>query len=95
MVQCLKERSLCDMVFVSWSCSAAANFASRDMNVNTDLLNELIGVDGDTQSMISYINSSETDICLVAIDFAGLSTNIGDLQNFFNIHQKLTTVIID
>lgn len=49
MVQCLKERSLCDMVFVSWSCSATAEFASRDMNVNTDLLNELIGVDGDTQ----------------------------------------------
>ncbi|KAI8885151.1 hypothetical protein K501DRAFT_332163 [Backusella circina FSU 941] len=54
------------------------------MNVNTDLLNELIGVAGDTQSVISYINSSETDICLVAIDFAGLSTNIGDLQSFFN-----------
>ncbi|CAO3685246.1 unnamed protein product [Rhizopus stolonifer] len=83
IVQCLKERPLCDMVFVSWSCSADANFSSRDMNGNTDLLNELIGVDGDTQSMISYINSSETDVCLVAIDFAGLSTNIGDLQNFF------------
>ncbi|KAI8067025.1 uncharacterized protein B0P05DRAFT_475591 [Gilbertella persicaria] len=83
MVQCLKERSLCDTVFVSWSCSAAANIASRDMNVNPDLLTDLIGVKGDTQSMISYINSSVTDICLVAIDFAGLSTNVGDLQNFF------------
>ncbi|KAI9362748.1 hypothetical protein BD770DRAFT_359592 [Pilaira anomala] len=64
------------------SCFAAADFASRDINVNTDLLNELIGVDGDRLilifllAMISYINSSETDICLVAIDFAGLSTNI-------------------
>ncbi|KAI7907299.1 uncharacterized protein BX663DRAFT_426190, partial [Cokeromyces recurvatus] len=43
----------------------------------------------------SYINSSETEVCLVAIDFARLSTNIGDLQNFFNVHKKLTTVIID
>ncbi|KAG0806776.1 hypothetical protein G6F16_010999 [Rhizopus arrhizus] len=92
MVQCLKERSLCDMVFVSWSCSADSNFSSRDMNDSTDLLNELTGVDGDIQSMISYISSSETDVCLVAIDFAGLSTNIGDLQNFFNGHKKLTTV---
>lgn len=49
MVQCLKERSLCDTVFVSWSCSAAANIASRDMNVNPDLLTDLIGVKGDTQ----------------------------------------------
>ncbi|KAI8067027.1 uncharacterized protein B0P05DRAFT_208143 [Gilbertella persicaria] len=95
MVQCLKERSLCDTVFVSWSCSAAANIASRDMNVNPDLLTDLIGVKGDTQSMISYINSSVTDICLVAIDFAGLSTNVGDLQNFFNTHKKLKTVLID
>lgn len=49
MVECLKNRSLCDMVFVSWSCSATSEFASRDMNVNNNLLNELIGVDGDTQ----------------------------------------------
>jgi len=89
MVQCLKERSLCDTVFVSWSCSAATNIASRDMNVNPDLLTHLIGVKGTTLilifflAMISYINSSVTDICLVAIDFAGLSTNVGDLQNFF------------
>ncbi|CAO0791683.1 unnamed protein product [Mucor circinelloides] len=46
-------------------------------------------------AMISYINSSVTDICLVAIDFAGLSTNVGDLQNFFNTHKKLKTVLID
>lgn len=55
MVQCLKERSLCDMVFVSWSCSADANFSSRDMNGNTDLVNELTGVDGDTQCKTYYI----------------------------------------
>lgn len=27
-------------------------------------------------AMLSYINSSEIDVCLVAIDFAGLSTSI-------------------
>lgn len=55
MVQCLKERSLCDMVFVSWSCSADSNFSSRDMNDSTDLLNELTGVDGDIQCKMYYI----------------------------------------
>lgn len=43
------------MVFVSWSCSAAADFASRDMNDNTDLLNGLIGVDGNTQCKTYYV----------------------------------------
>lgn len=37
------------MIFVSWSCSAANTFASRDVNGNTDLLNELISVDGNAQ----------------------------------------------
>lgn len=56
--------------------------------------------------MIFYINSSEKDICLVAIDFAGLSMNTGDSQSYFKLnyihfqhifastHKKLTTVII-
>ncbi|KAI7896737.1 uncharacterized protein EV154DRAFT_490691 [Mucor mucedo] len=89
MVQCLKERSLCDKVFVSCSCSAGDELTSRDMNANTvGLLNELIGVDGDTQSMLSYINSSEIDICLVVIDFAGLSTNKNDIHRFFSIHKN-------
>lgn len=38
-------------------------------------------------AMISHINSSVTDVCLVAIDFAGLSTNVGDLQSKFNCIQ--------
>jgi hypothetical protein len=49
MAQCLKERSLCDMIFVSWSCSASDVFASRDVNDNPSLLKEQIGVDGNTQ----------------------------------------------
>ncbi|KAI7906467.1 uncharacterized protein BX663DRAFT_427854 [Cokeromyces recurvatus] len=67
------------MIFVSWSCSVSDTFASRNVNDNTDLLNELISVDGNAQSMIPYINSSEEGICLVVIYFAGLSTNTGDL----------------
>lgn len=57
--------------------------------------------------MIFYINSFEKDICFVAIDFAGLSTNTGDSQSYFKLnyihfqhifastHKKLTAVIID
>lgn len=52
MVQGLKERSLCDMVFVSWSCSAADILVSRDMNDNTDLSSGLVDVDGNTQCKI-------------------------------------------
>ncbi|KAL0089121.1 hypothetical protein F4703DRAFT_1791418 [Phycomyces blakesleeanus] len=95
MVQDLKERSMCDLVFVSWSCSHADTFASRDVPDRGSLINSMGGVDGDTQSMISHINASEKDICLVAIDFKGLSTNTDDLQNLFNTHKNLAAVIID
>ncbi|KAI8984175.1 hypothetical protein BDF20DRAFT_934379 [Mycotypha africana] len=88
MVQCLKERSLCDMVFVSCSCSAAAELASRDMNVNTaGLLKKLI-------AMLSYINSSEIDICLVVIDFAGLSTNVNDNTDFSSESNCIQKIIV-
>ncbi|KAI9262684.1 hypothetical protein BY458DRAFT_439022, partial [Sporodiniella umbellata] len=67
--------------YVTWSCSATNEFATRTMSVNTDLLNELIGVDDDVYD--SYINSSEIGIFLVVIDFAGLPTNINGIQSFY------------
>ncbi|KAI8087171.1 hypothetical protein BDF21DRAFT_335868 [Thamnidium elegans] len=79
MVKCLKERSLCDIIFASTYSSAAEILTSRDMNEVVNIRNGLNDVDGNTQDMISYIGSSEKDICLVAIDFSGLSTNISDL----------------
>ncbi|GAA5817648.1 hypothetical protein MFLAVUS_011199 [Mucor flavus] len=41
-----------------------------------------------------YISTSE-NICLVAIDFAGLSTNTSDLYDFIQVHGSIKTIIID
>lgn len=85
MLQCLKERSLCDMVFVSWSCSAAADFTSRDTNDNTDLLNELVGVDGNTQCKAYYICKHVNDYQQL-IFFLAMMLHID--QNQFKVPKK-------
>ncbi|KAI8977587.1 hypothetical protein BDF20DRAFT_821279 [Mycotypha africana] len=95
MVQCLVERSMCDKIFVSSSCLASDSLASRDIDNENDVLADLTRVDGNTQSMISYISASEQDICLVAVDFVGLLTNTNDLYSFISKYEKLKTIIID
>jgi hypothetical protein len=52
MVGCLMERSMCDKIFVSFSCLASDSLASRDINEKTDLLAELARVYGNTQSIV-------------------------------------------
>ncbi|KAL0093416.1 hypothetical protein F4703DRAFT_1712834, partial [Phycomyces blakesleeanus] len=41
--------------------------------------------------MISYISAAEQNICIVALDFAGPSTDFNDLHSF---HEKLKTIKI-
>ncbi|OAD78508.1 hypothetical protein PHYBLDRAFT_163618 [Phycomyces blakesleeanus NRRL 1555(-)] len=72
----------------------ATCLASRDINERPNLLAELMRVDGNTQgtipililnhfsSMISYISATEQNICIVALDFAGPSTDFNDLHSF-------------
>ncbi|ORY99652.1 hypothetical protein BCR42DRAFT_339263 [Absidia repens] len=95
MVKCLQERSLCDKIFVSSYSVADEPLTSRDMNESNDLSNGLECVFGNTQAMISYIRSSEKNVCLVAIDFSGLSTNTSDLITFIENHENLKTIITD
>ncbi|EPB83454.1 hypothetical protein HMPREF1544_09782 [Mucor circinelloides 1006PhL] len=77
--ECMNKKS--EIAFATWCSKRKVSFMGEPFTRK--------------RTMISYINSSVTDICLVAIDFAGLSTNVGDLQNFFNTHKKLKTVLID
>ncbi|KAI9484547.1 hypothetical protein BDB00DRAFT_854993 [Zychaea mexicana] len=95
MVKCLQERSLCDKIFVSPYSVADEPLTSRDMNESNDLSNGLECVFRNTQAMISYIQSSEKNVCLVAIDFSRLSINTNDLTTFIENHENLKTIIID
>ncbi|KAI8092368.1 uncharacterized protein B0P05DRAFT_462293, partial [Gilbertella persicaria] len=44
--------------------------------------------------LLEYICTSENN-CLVAIDFAGLSTNTSDLYDFIVAHGSIKKIIID
>ncbi|KAG0176926.1 hypothetical protein DFQ29_005460 [Apophysomyces sp. BC1021] len=81
MIDKLKERSLKSKVFISTSSSASQLFSERDAVKNSEIPRKLVGVEGTTQDLISYLATTEKDICVVSLDFAGLSTNSVDVRN--------------
>ncbi|CEP11410.1 hypothetical protein [Parasitella parasitica] len=83
MVNKLKERSLVDKCFVSRVCNASDKLGERDLR-DTSTSN-IQGTQGNTLDMIGYIASSNKKICLVVIDFAGLSTNQQNIYDFVHI----------
>ncbi|KAI8089060.1 uncharacterized protein BX664DRAFT_332074 [Halteromyces radiatus] len=46
------------------------------------------------QDLISYLVVTEK-VCLVVIDFAGLSTNVDDLRSLIENHKNLQRIIVD
>ncbi|KAG0752828.1 hypothetical protein G6F26_012933 [Rhizopus arrhizus] len=95
MVDRLYERSLVDEVFVSPCSKASDPMKARDSKVNQATLNKISRVRGTTKDMIEFIKKSDKKVCLVAIDFAGLTTNCSDLQSFVSEHEQLEKIIID
>ncbi|ORX49843.1 hypothetical protein DM01DRAFT_1308683, partial [Hesseltinella vesiculosa] len=92
MVRNLKIRSLVDKCFVSFVSSASERLSARDTKKHNNIGSS---TNGNTQDMIGYISSCEKKICLVAIDFAGLTTNPKDLEDFVKDHENLEIIIID
>jgi hypothetical protein len=95
MIKLLYQRSLVENFFVSASSQASTPFNKRDLRRNK-VLDEISGYHGTTRGktkkklfktvissieMIEYVKGSN-DICLVCLDFAGLSTNKEDLKRF-------------
>ncbi|KAG2201915.1 hypothetical protein INT46_001574 [Mucor plumbeus] len=89
----LRERFLVTKVFASVSCNANQPFLARDSKKNHDMLSK-INVDGDMQDLLAYIYTKEK-ICIVAIDFAGLTMNCEDLELFLKNHRNIVKLIID
>ncbi|KAG1612699.1 hypothetical protein G6F46_008295 [Rhizopus delemar] len=94
MIKKLKTRSLVDKVFVSPKSSAGDPFDKRDEKKQVELMS-VINSDGDTQDMLKYINDKNKKIVLVAIDFAGLTTNCQGLKSFLSIYSNSKEVAID
>ncbi|CAO3696629.1 unnamed protein product [Rhizopus microsporus] len=64
--------------------------ASRDLcEKNKSLVEQLNNVSGSAQDMMNHIQAANTDICLIVIDFAGLSRDSEDIRSFFRSHPKL------
>ncbi|KAI8096325.1 uncharacterized protein BX664DRAFT_258100, partial [Halteromyces radiatus] len=81
MVNNLRERSLVDKTYVSISSLASSPFNERDLNVVDDM-EKLEHVTGNTQDMLEYIQAVDHNVCLVSIDFAGLSSRSHIVKDF-------------
>ncbi|KAI7902223.1 uncharacterized protein BX663DRAFT_436212, partial [Cokeromyces recurvatus] len=77
MVNILRQRSLVDKVFVSSYSNIKQGFYKRDLNDQDSLLSELDQVNGNTQAFIQ----DNDKVCVVALDYAGFTTNMSDLKN--------------
>ncbi|KAG0162487.1 hypothetical protein DFQ28_001193 [Apophysomyces sp. BC1034] len=75
----LQSRSLADRIYVSPRTSSDELLRSRDMPRPQSLLDALNNVNGTTQDLFELLATTTSKICLVAIDFAGLSTNENDI----------------
>ncbi|KAG1320087.1 hypothetical protein G6F62_011505 [Rhizopus arrhizus] len=85
MTNNLRSRSLATRVYVSACSRSSTPLEERDLK-NHEIYDELSNIDGDTQEMLKYLQSVKHDVCLVSLDFAGLSSRS---------HQTQTSARID
>ncbi|CAO3664519.1 unnamed protein product [Rhizopus stolonifer] len=89
----LRERSLVDKLFVSVCSNANHPISERDVKVNKKII-EKLDVDGNTQEMLQYISTNQK-ICLVVLDYAGLTTDPNDLKKFLEANKNIEKIIVD
>ncbi|KAG2210885.1 hypothetical protein INT47_000039 [Mucor saturninus] len=94
MVNILYSRSLVDKVFVSPCSSTKQQFIKRDSSDNDQILSQLNNVHGNTVDFLSLLKNN-SKVCVVAIDYAGLTTNVSDLKISLSENPSLKKVIID
>lgn len=77
MVNILYSRSLVDKVFVSPCSSTKQQFMERDSSDNDQILSQLNNIHGNTVDFLNFLKNN-SKICVVAIEYAGLTTNLSD-----------------
>ncbi|KAI7900693.1 uncharacterized protein BX663DRAFT_438979, partial [Cokeromyces recurvatus] len=80
MCKRLKEKSLVDHVFVSYISQANDQLATRDLQQMSEIYKGLHAEES-TQDMMRFITNT-AKVCLVVLDYAGLTTNSNDLYDF-------------
>ncbi|CAO3691885.1 unnamed protein product [Rhizopus stolonifer] len=73
MINNLRSCSFATRIHVSACSRSSTPFSERDLK-NGETYKELNNIDGDTQEMMKYLHSTKRNVCLVSIDFPGLSS---------------------
>ncbi|KAG2202667.1 hypothetical protein INT47_002099 [Mucor saturninus] len=73
-------------------CSSSQQLAIS--NMKEQKLMKQLDAYGSTQTMISCITTTQ-NVCLVILDFAGLSTNAKDITNFVEDDTNVKMIIVD
>ncbi|RCH96882.1 hypothetical protein CU098_008060 [Rhizopus stolonifer] len=89
MVDNLENRSLTTRIYVSFSSCASTPFSERDTTTSKSAIASLRNVNGDTQDMLQYLQSADHDICLVSIDYAGLTSRSQELKRLLENNDKI------
>ncbi|ORX62844.1 hypothetical protein DM01DRAFT_267048, partial [Hesseltinella vesiculosa] len=95
MVDNLICRSLCTRVYVSPSFRASEPFHERDLNTEFVIYDKLNSVKGNTQDLLEYLQSSKRSICLIAIDFAGLSSGSPHVKKLLEENPSIGMIAIE
>ncbi|KAI7896751.1 uncharacterized protein EV154DRAFT_547026 [Mucor mucedo] len=95
MINKLKTKLLCQKVFVSPISNADNKFINRDKDKRTLKFMPSLKCDGTTEDLLLYLSSETRLVRLVSIDYAGLSTNLGDLRSFVSDHKCIKEIVID
>ncbi|KAI7901897.1 uncharacterized protein BX663DRAFT_456182 [Cokeromyces recurvatus] len=95
MITKLKAKMLCRKVFVSPFSNSDTEFEKRDKNVQAAKFVEALKCDGTTEDLLLCLASETRMIRLVAIDYAGLTTNLEDLRSFVSKHKCIKEIVID
>lgn len=86
MVQNLLNHSKCDQVFISPSSQCSTSLNDRDHD------SKFVG---NTEDMLSYITTSEHNLCLVILDYAGLCSRGSLVKYFLQQHPAVKKVVVD
>ncbi|CEP07727.1 hypothetical protein [Parasitella parasitica] len=82
------HKSVCQSKFVS-----SDSLNKRDEKKRKELISHIIA-NGDTQDMLRSITDKEEKIMLVAIDYAGLTTNCEDMRSFLSTDSSIEEIAI-
>ncbi|KAG2206319.1 hypothetical protein INT47_007333 [Mucor saturninus] len=91
MVDKLVKASSVEMVFGSYSSASDEIFVKRDTTKTTVIPR----TKGNTQDFLQFLAAANYPVTIVAIDFAGLTTNKPDLIQFLRDHKAVKNIVID